>query len=314
MYDRTCDMLYKKISARAKTMKDKYKMTLADIFATNPTIASNILRNKRTNNNPYLVPGKKFTNDRSKTRFVELETPAEHIASNLHFDSVTNFLWGGVDEFTRYSGEVFLYLIKDAMDDADPSDIEIIQNALSFYVPYAKCLVYKKLLSDNKNFSKVLEFDYDDNKEGEDFLNAISRLYLNVSDDFHKSYFDYFSDKTTIHLNNSISKFVHDEFVPMLSAYISNDRSIGKTFLPIIETVTEYLPNYVYDSIPDELITDSDRFHMDANDKLADSTFKYIQSLENYQKKIEGNYYFQKNLNDNWTEDDCINANEHSSS
>ena len=314
MYNRTSDLLYKKISARARTMRDKYELTLADIFANNPIIASYILRNKRTNNNPYLVPGKKFTNNRSKTRFVELETPAEHIASNLHFDSVTNFLWGGVDEFPKYSGEIFLYLIKDALVDADSSDIDIIENALSFYVPYAKRRVYKNLLSDSNNISKVLEFDYDDDNDGEDFLNAISRLFLNVRDDFHKAYFNYFSDKTTIHLNNYISKFVHDEFVPMLSAYIRNDRSIGKTFLPIIKTVTEYLPNYVYDSIPDELITDSDKFHMDANDKLADSTFEYIQSLENYQKKIEGNYYFKKNLNDNWTEDDCINANEHSNS
>lgn len=312
MYERTCDLIYRKISARAETMKDKYELTLAEIFSTNPTIASYILRNKRTNNNPYLVPGKKFTNDRSTTRFVELETPAEHIASSLHFDSVANFLWGDVDEFAKYSGETFLYLIKDAMNDADPSDIEIIQKALSFYVPYAKCQVYRDVLSDNNNFSKILEFDYNDDNEGEDFLNAISRLFLNVKDEFHKAYFDFFSDKTTIHLNNYISKFVHDEFVPMLSAYIDNDRSIGKTFLPIIETVTEYLPNYVYDSIPEELITDSDRFQIDANNKLADSTFKYIKSLEIYQKKIEGDHNFKKILNDNWTSDDCIKANKHS--
>ena len=198
------------------------------------------------------------------------------------------------------------------MNDADPSDIEIIQKALSFYVPYAKCQVYRDVLSDNNNFSKILEFDYNDDNEGEDFLNAISRLFLNVKDEFHKAYFDFFSDKTTIHLNNYISKFVHDEFVPMLSAYIDNDRSIGKTFLPIIETVTEYLPNYVYDSIPEELITDSDRFQIDANNKLADSTFKYIKSLEIYQKKIEGDHNFKKILNDNWTSDDCIKANKHS--
>ena len=98
----------------------------------------------------------------------------------------------------------------------------------------------------------------------------------------------------------------------MLSAYIDNDRSIGKTFLPIIETVTEYLPNYVYDSIPEELITDSDRFQIDANNQLADSTFKYIKSLEIYQKKIEGDHNFKKILNDNWTSDDCIKANKHS--
>ena len=98
----------------------------------------------------------------------------------------------------------------------------------------------------------------------------------------------------------------------MLSAYIRNDRSIGKTFFPIIKTLTEYLPNYVYDSIPDELITDSDKFQIDANNKLADSTFEYIRSLEIYQIKIEGDYNFKKHLNDNWTKDDCIKANEHS--
>ena len=244
MYDLTCDLLYKKISERAKTMRDRHNLTLIDIYAYNPTMASYILRNKRTKNNPYLVPGKKFTNKR--------------------------------------------------------------------YVPYAKRRVYKNLLSDNNNISKVLDFDYDDDNDGEDFLNAISRLFLNVRDDFHKAYFNYFSDKTTIHLNNYISKFVHDEFIPMLSAYIRNDRSIGKTFFPIIKTVTEYLPNYVYDSIPDELITDSDKFQNDANNKLADSTFEYIRSLEIYQKGLEGNYNFEKHLNDNWTRDDCIKANEHS--
>ena len=310
MYSRTCDLLYKKISARAQIMRDRYNLTLAEIYPPNPVTASYILKNNRTNNNPYLVPGKKFTNDRSTTRIVELETPAEHIASKLHFDSVTNFLWGGVNEFAKYSGEIFLYLIMDAMDDADSSDIEIIQNALSFYVPYAKCRVYNKLLSDNECFSKVLEFDYDNDNKGEDFLNAISRLYLKTKDEFHKTYFDYFGSKTTIHLNSSVSKYVHEKFVPMLSAYINNDQSIGKTFLPIIETVTEYLPDYVYDSIPDELITDSDKAQIKANDKLADSTFKYIKSLEAYQKTTEGNYNFKKNLNDNWTSDDCINANE----
>ena len=98
-YEKTAELIYEKISRRAKLCKKTNpELTNSDIYSRNPSVASNILNNIRTNNNPYLVPGRMFTDEDERIN------QATFISKNLGFSSVNHFLWGNKDEFESYSG------------------------------------------------------------------------------------------------------------------------------------------------------------------------------------------------------------------
>ena len=206
IYKDSCDFLYKKISSRAKKNKNKNpQLTNEQIYGSNPAIASNIINNKRTDNNPYLVPGRMVSHGDSKIN------QAEKIAENLGFYSLNDFLWGTKKEFMLYSGAFFNVLIQDALLYAEEKDIEIIQKALCFYAPYSRLHAYNRL---KKNcYYKSLDFNYEDKDEPDDYYSAVARLYINIKDDFINEYIEYFYNKSTLKLNSTVSTFVSERLI-----------------------------------------------------------------------------------------------------
>lgn len=295
IYKDSCDFLYKKISSRAKKNKNKNpQLTNEQIYESNPAIASNIINNKRTNNNPYLVPGRIVShNDGPKNQ-------ASIIAENLGFYSMNDFLWGTKKEFMLYSGAFFNVLIQDALLYAEEKDIEIIHKALCFYAPYSRLYVYNRL---KKNcYYKSLEFDYEDKDEPDDYYSAIARLYINIKDDFINEYIDYFYNKSTLKLNSTVSTFVSEILIPIIKRYIEADNSFGKKCLAILEPISNYMLDDNLANLPEEILTDDDKHKFEVYEKYVNESFSYFNKLEEFQEEIEGCYYFWEILKDNGSE------------
>ena len=182
-YEKTAELIYERISRRAKLCKKiNPELTNSDIYSRNPSVASNILNNNRTNNNPYLVPGRMFTDENERIN------QATFISKNLGFSSVNNFLWGNKDEFESYSGIFFRELICEALIYADNETKEIIIKALCFYAPYTLLHTYEELIK--KDYYKSLEFEYDPQYEDIDFYSALSRLFIMIKEPFVEKYFN----------------------------------------------------------------------------------------------------------------------------
>lgn len=295
IYKDSCDFLYKKISSRAKKNKNKNpQLTNEQIYGSNPAIASNIINNKRTNNNPYLVPGRMVSHGDSKIN------QAEKIAENLGFYSLNDFLWGTKKEFMLYSGAFFNVLIQDALLYAEEKDIEIIQKALCFYAPYSRLHVYNRL---KKNcYYKSLDFNYEDKDEPDDYYSAVARLYINIKNDFINEYIEYFYNKSTLKLNSTVSTFVSEKLIPIIEKYIETDNSFGKRCLTILELITNYMLDDNLANLPEEILTDDDKHEFEVYEKIVDESFCYFKKLEAFQQELEGDYEYWEILQDCWTE------------
>ena len=298
-YEKTAELIYEKISRRAKLCKKLNPgLTNSDIYSRNPSVASNILNNIRTNNNPYLVPGRMFTDGDERIN------QATFISKNLGFSSVNNFLWGNKDEFESYSGIFFRELICEALKYADNETKEIIIKALCFYAPYTLLHTYEELIK--KDYYKSLEFEYDPQYEDIDFYSALSRLFIMIKEPFVEKYFNFFYGKTTLKLNNTIEQFAVKEVTKIIKEYIENDKSFGKTFQSVIETITQYMSDDFIDNLPDDILSDSDKKIIETHKIYVDESFKYFKKLEALQEEIEGTYDFKKILfSDNWSEELC---------
>ena len=299
-YEKTAELIYERISRRAKLCKKlNPKLTNSDIYSRNPSVASNILNNIRTNNNPYLVPGRMFTDGDERIN------QATFISKNLGFSSVNHFLWGNKDEFESYSGFFFKELICEALKYADNETKEIIIKALCFYAPYTLLHTYEELIK--KDYYKSLKFEYDPQYEDIDFYSALSRLFIMVKEPFVEKYIDFFYGKTTLKLNNTIEQFAVKEVTKIIKEYIENDKSFGKTFQSVIETITQYMSDDVIDNLPDDILSDSDKKIIETHKIYVDESFKYFKKLEALQEEIEGTYDFKKILfSDNWSEESYV--------
>lgn len=299
-YEKTAELIYERISRRAKLCKKlNSELTNSDIYSRNPSVASNILNNNRTNNNPYLVPGRMFTDENERIN------QATFISKNLGFSSVNNFLWGNKDEFESYSGIFFRELICEALIYADNETKEIIIKALCFYAPYTLLHTYEELIK--KDYYKSLEFEYDPQYEDIDFYSALSRLFIMVKEPFVEKYIDFFYGKTTLKLNNKIEQFAVNEVTQIIKEYIENDKSFGKTFQSVSETITQYMSDDVIDNLPDDILSDSDKKIIETHKIYVDESFKYFKKLEALQEEIEGTYDFKMILfSDNWSEELCL--------
>ena len=276
-YEKTAELIYERISRRAKLCKKlNSELTNSDIYSRNPSVASNILNNIRTNNNPYLVPGRMFTDGDERIN------QATFISKNLGFSSVNHFLWGNKDEFESYSGIFFRELICEALKYADNETKEIIIKALCFYAPYTLLHTYEELIK--KDYYKSLEFEYDPQYEDIDFYSALSRLFIMIKEPFVEKYFNFFYGKTTLKLNNTIEQFAVKE----------------------VTKITQYMSDDVIDNLPDDILSDSDKKIIETHKIYVDESFKYFKKLEALQEEIEGTYDFKKILfSDNWSEELC---------
>lgn len=299
-YEKTAELIYEKISRRAKLCKKlNPELTNFDIYSRNPSVASNILNNIRTNNNPYLVPGRMFTDEDERIN------QATFISKNLGFSSVNHFLWGNKDEFESYSGIFFRELICEALKYADNETKKIIIKALCLYAPYTLLHTYEELIK--KDYYKSLEFEYDPQYEDIDFYSALSRLFIMVKEPFVEKYIDFFYGKTTLKLNNTIEQFAVKEVTKIIKEYIENDKSFGKTFQSVIETITQYMSDDVIDNLPDDILSESDKKIIETHKIYVDESFKYFKKLEALQEEIEGTYDFKMILfSDNWSEELCL--------
>ena len=295
LFMRICDLIYSKISARAVFAKERHSITNEDIYIQNPAIASNIITNTRTKNNPYLVPGRTCTINGKK------QNQAEEVARNLCYESVNDFLWGNRVEFRSYSGEFFKNLILDAMGDATEEEKTVIKDALSYYTPYARLSTYNDLCKTDYYKALNFEIDYDEKEEFEIKYEALTRLYMMIEEDFISSYFDFFYGKTTLKLNRTIASYVSTTVIPMIKKAIANDNSFGKTAKEIISTIAQNMNNEIMDNLPLETLSSRDRYKLKTNEEFVNASFKYFKNLEKYQIKMEGRYNYKTMLIDSWS-------------
>lgn len=169
---------------------------------------------------------------------------------------------------------------------------------------YLTCLPYEELIK--KDYYKSLEFEYDPQYEDIDFYSALSRLFIMIKEPFVEKYFNFFYGKTTLKLNNTIEQFAVKEVTKIIKEYIENDKSFGKTFQSVIETITQYMSDDFIDNLPDDILSDSDKKIIETHKIYVDESFKYFKKLEALQEEIEGTYDFKKILfSDNWSEELC---------
>ncbi len=295
LYKTTCDFLYTKISARAKNAKNILSKKNEDIYVLNPAIASYIVNNKRTNNNPYLVPGRLYT------EYGITRNQADVIADNLGFSSVEDFLWGNLTEFHSYSGALFSKLIIDSRSDADSCDKKVIEDALCLYTPYARLSEYNLLLRTDQYKAINFVCDYDEKDEMDILYSAIARLYQRVDKKFAKIYFEFFSGKKTLKLNRTIADFVHTCLIPLVQDYISDDNSFGKSSKVIIESIAQNMANEVTDNLPEDILTEEERVHFETAEEFVNMSLEYFSNLEMLQEKTEGKNNYEMILKDKWS-------------
>lgn len=172
-YSAVCELFYSLISKRIRIRKEVFGIKSKDLLSIeDSSLASAIINNNRhVKKNKYLIP----------------DTYLEELREELHFDSVTELLWGTMDEYNSYYKSFFTLLSLDiarkTKADQSPNEIDLF---LLDHVPYAiaKALLHISIEFDpdeSNGFSQYL-LNYDPIQE-----DAAEYLFWRVGDKLRKS-------------------------------------------------------------------------------------------------------------------------------
>lgn len=278
-----CNIIYEKISKRAKLMKRHKSLSNEAIYYTDPSLVSKIINKKITSNNPYLVP----------SRNMKGINRAEEIAKNLGFKTLNDFLWGNREEFETYAPILFLYLILEGRKYCSEDENDTIVKALSCYTPYAINNMYRKLINQNSSEENDFKIVYDMIYNNSIYRNAIAKLYIMMSDDFINLYFSYFKNKTTHKIYEQFKKFFHEKFIPLLdeTRYNPNDSYI----LQSLEHYVEFLGNK-------KVLINDNHIAESLINEFSEKELAHILYLIDFQSRVDKEIDYSNVIVDKWTE------------
>lgn len=307
MYERSCELIYKMISARFRIKKDFLKKAYKDIYDGEESLLCAIAQNRRhEKKNKYLIPAK-------TSRSAEPKEYAQKIATALEFDSVASLLWGDLEEIESYSGELFYLLIKDALDCESPETVDKINTILKEYIPYAISSFAADFVEhvgdrDITHFliESELISDYEDMAIQRD--DAISRLFYKVKDLFIPSIHNYFSKLgSTKKLDKKFSFYVRNNLLPLIEQELTH-LSIGYEVNQILlhwHNRFAYLFNSdltsSFRSIPYH-INDKELYDDQIAKNVIDATIKYAKNLAAIQDEADD----WREIENSWGPEMCI--------
>lgn len=303
MYEKTCIFLFEKISQRTSALKRYYGLSNEEIYDINPAIASRIVNYYKThiltNNNPYLVP----------CRTVDGENRSAYIASCLHFHSVSDFLWGNPFEIKMYEKKLLFLLLNDALSiDSNLKDIdkEVIECALCLHPEYA--LIHAlEVVDKNEYYRFSLKIPRDIEYDIKCYKEAVSRL--NDSLNFGNLFIEYFKNRTTLRIEDSIDAFVHDTLLLRLKEIHEESNVISKNLFETYKYLINIMPSEVDNVLPEyryNVYLESGESMGDVYDDISNSTEEFINAAVKTIHRLDKREYSEDDVINDWEEDEYL--------
>lgn len=307
MYERSCELIYKMISARFCIKKDLLKKSYKDISFSDESLLCAIAKNRRhEKKNKYLIPAE---TSRSK----EPKEYAQTIATALEFDSVASLLWGDRKEIESYAGELFYWLIKDALDCESPETVDKINTILKEYIPYAISSFAADFVEhvgdrDITHFliDSELISDYEDMAIQRD--DAISRLFYKVKNMFILSIRDYFSTlDSTNKLDKKFSFYVCNNLLPLIEqelTHLSIGYEVNRILLHWHNRFADLFASDLQSSfsIDPYHINDDELYDYQIAMNVINSTIQYAKNLAVIQEEADD----WRKIENTWIPEMCI--------
>lgn len=230
----TREFIYENASKRIQNRINTLGVSRGDVLNSDPLL-SNILNNKRTRNNPFLIPDYAFYFKPRKE--IKIEGIEYGFLPVLKFRNHQEVLWGN-DEEKNKNIEGFHW---NLIFDLETTQAELIDKALCCYIPYSKLKAYKKLLADCDDREYALKYFLFDIKEFDNIpivrKKAIEFLLLvpEYKEKFKKLIYELYEFNSFSGLNKKLETFVKEKFVPLLEDCFINNNTLGMRTKMIIE-------------------------------------------------------------------------------
>lgn len=306
MYEKSCEIIYEKISKRIKAIKSQLQLRNEDIFPEDSNLMSAIANNRRhPKKNAYLIPNKERNSDATGMK------PIDIITKNLFLPSPTYLILGSEDELERYAGYFFKTIILDAIHSEPPTTKKNIYTLLLDYIPFAQAYCYYEVLDEQgfvpEPFQKYYAYIEDLAEKQEE---AIARLFSEHKDMFIMKLTEFFKEQpNTTKLNKRLSIFVR---LKMLPAMLSE----RKPYLTSVNAneILNTSQRLLCDSIQNEITistVNSAYYHNEINssnpyvDDFVETNLEYVEALAKIQKKYEMVPDFI-DLVDTWSPNICL--------
>jgi|GEM_PF-5618791 len=277
IYQNTINFIYKSTVKRLNDKRDSLKKKTSDLIVDNSgtqydlSMVSKILNNKRTSNNPYLIP----------PAYTEL------LAHQLEVDSVGELLWG---KSVDYADDILSMLIKEVLDK-HPEHNKRLTQALLENVQYAK-------YSAVNNYSWY--YDKLDTELGDSVEDSLEEMQRFAIGKFCCLYgFDYIfldhliKNEGLSKLDKCIDAFVDDILISLLSNISSDDTSFGRQAYNLLvgceSQINRFTEHYVSVTIDKEADASAYYDTSDIPDRLKDECYSYVNLLEDAQNEMYDN-------------------------
>ena len=213
----------KRIAERVKSSGLKY----AEIYKPDHKQISRIVNNERNKNNRFLICDAVISNyyiDDESGRNIECGLLA---TKKLHFNSITEILWGTDSEIGQYLYPLFETLWNEYAVDNLGSDLYLCD-----YVPYAKNSTYYNLLFNSGNTFPAIFYGIREDTIIEELEpskeSALLFLYQKCKKDFSEYFLLFVKEHQSFHkLDKVISNALFPSFVSILENHKPDASSLG---------------------------------------------------------------------------------------
>ena len=192
----------------------------------------NILNNKRAEKNAFLIPDYAMSFSGKGDYNIKYG-----LLNEFTFQDKSHVLWGNEEEKEQNLEGFHWNLILDL----EKTRTELIEKVLFYYIPYAKLIAYKNVLSGYDDREYVLKYFLFDIKEFDNIpnerKNAINFLLLvpKYKERFKKMIYELYENDSFHCLHNTLKILAEKNYIPMLKECFINNNTLGMRTNMIIE-------------------------------------------------------------------------------
>lgn len=269
----TLDFIYKSCSQRIATRVKETRLTQNQIYPNDPKQISNIINNKRTANNRFLVC------DAVMGNVSHLRSKRVGLIPMLRFQNEQEVLWGTLDERKAYLPQLFGVIMSDLLSHESELDFSI-SDVLCDFVPFAKYSAYWEVVFSNGNNIPALYFGITEDEILENIElskeNAVDFLYCKYKKEFFEIFTKFSEETKSFKKINMVfyENFIKGEFIPLIKKSAEDRKSLGQRVKNLILADLAYVP-YLIASPNGNSTCDKD---------LIRASSEYILRLEEIQK------------------------------
>jgi hypothetical protein len=281
IYEDTIDFIYTATTKRLNDRMAYLGKKISDLTVDNSgtqydlSMISKIFNNKKTNNNPYLIP----------PAYIDL------LVQQLKYNSIGELLWG---KDVNYANSILFILIKEVLYK-HPKYKENLAQALLEDVQYVK---YVAVNTYSWYYDKI-ETELSDNTNGK-LDKIVDKMQKSAIERFCCLYgFDYIlldyliKNKGLSKLDKCIDTFVDNILIPLLININSDINSFGRQAYNLLSGCAAQLKRFkeYYVSTTMDKEADASGYYdiIDIRDRLKEECYSYVNLLEDAQSEMHNN-------------------------